>query len=149
MQLYFRLIGLLIKLLFVKKQGIHEPVSVDFRVLPNDLDLNMHMNNSRYLALMDLGRVAYMGYTGVLRKTIKNKWSPIVSEIDIKYKKSLDPWMKFQLVNELIKYDEKYFYIKQTFVYKEKVMAEAKIKGLFISPKGKVPPHVIIESVED
>lgn len=149
MQLYFRLIILIIKLMLNKKQiSMFKPCILNMRVLPNDLDLNKHMNNSRYLALMDLGRVAYMGQTGMLRVAMKHKWSPIVSEIDIRYKRPLNPFMKFQLITELIKVDEKYFYVKQSFVHKGHVMAEADVKGLFISPQGKVPPEEIIRTTE-
>jgi hypothetical protein len=36
--------------------GLLEESAVGFRVLPGDLDVNVHLNNGRYLALMDLGR---------------------------------------------------------------------------------------------
>lgn len=150
MQLYFRLLIMMIKLAFVRKYvSIFKPAVMHMRVLPNDLDFNKHMNNSRYLALMDLGRVYYMGQTGILREAIKKKWSPIVAEIDIRYKRSLDPFMKFQLITELMKVDEKFFYLKQSFVHKGNVMAEAEVKGLFISPHGKVSPEEVIRITQE
>ncbi|HEX8430337.1 MAG TPA: thioesterase family protein, partial [Longimicrobium sp.] len=41
---------------------------VTFRVFPNDLDVNFHMNNGRYLTLMDLGRLDLLLRLGILRE---------------------------------------------------------------------------------
>ena len=56
MNLYFRLLMLLIKLIRKPRLGLLDTSVLILRVLPNDLDMNMHMNNGRYLSIMDLGR---------------------------------------------------------------------------------------------
>ena len=57
MNLYFRLILVLIAGLLSKtRTSIMEIHALWFTVLPNDLDTNLHMNNGRYLTIMDLGR---------------------------------------------------------------------------------------------
>lgn len=56
MNLWLRLLWLIVT---AKARGalvLPEGVSiVTFRVWPHDLDLSVHMNNGRYLTLMDLG----------------------------------------------------------------------------------------------
>ena len=52
--------------------------SLAFRVWPHDLDPSIHMNNGRYLTLMDLGRLDVMLRSGLWRTVMANKWTPIV-----------------------------------------------------------------------
>jgi acyl-ACP thioesterase len=74
MNLYFRLILVLISGLLSKtRTSIMDVHSVWFRVLPNDLDTNLHMNNGRYLTIMDLGRTDAILRSGLFRSVIKKK----------------------------------------------------------------------------
>ena len=58
MNLWLRLIWLFLTTPFRPRLAIPTDVSVlGLRVLPNDLDLSLHMNNGRYLTVMDLGRL--------------------------------------------------------------------------------------------
>mgnify|MGYP003290859366 CR=1 FL=1 len=41
---------------FLVRRGVLDDSRVCFRVLPNDCDVNLHMNNGRYWTIMDLGR---------------------------------------------------------------------------------------------
>ncbi len=66
MNLYLRLFLLLFRLIGLKRKGLFEESRVAFRVLPNDCDINFHMNNGRYLAFMDLGRVHLMAQLRLL-----------------------------------------------------------------------------------
>ena len=47
------------------------------RVWPNDLDTNAHMNNGRYLTLMDLGRFDLMTQCGLVGVVLRQRWFPI------------------------------------------------------------------------
>ena len=44
--------------------GLLDTGSLHMRVWPTDLDVLMHMNNGRYLSLMDLGRVDLLVRSG-------------------------------------------------------------------------------------
>jgi hypothetical protein len=45
------------------------------RCWPNDLDLNWHMNNSRYLRECDFGRISILFETGLWNALLKRKKS--------------------------------------------------------------------------
>ncbi|WP_080375644.1 thioesterase family protein [Stenotrophomonas maltophilia] len=68
MNLWFRLLHLLLCSLFRPKLEAPFGVSrLQFRVLPNDLDSNLHMTNGRYWNIFDLGRldlILRMGLAG-------------------------------------------------------------------------------------
>jgi len=64
---------------------------VPFRVLPNDLDLQKHMNNGVYLSIMDLGRMDLMVRSGVWRELSARGYYPVVVSSTITYRRSLGP----------------------------------------------------------
>ena len=55
MNLILRMIKVLVAALFGQRLGVLDSSILTFRVWPNDLDINLHMNNGRYLTIMDLG----------------------------------------------------------------------------------------------
>ncbi len=57
------------------------------RVWLNDIDVNLHMNNGRYMTVCDLNRVDLFIRTGLLALMLKQRWSPIVSQHTMDYKK--------------------------------------------------------------
>ena len=117
MNLIFRLLALCISTLF-GRQIIH-PLGVSeihSRVWPLDLDANLHMNNGRYLSIMDLGRLDLMMRIGVVGQVLKNKWMPVLSAATIRYRLPLNPFQKFRLDTKIAWWDDKWFFIEQQFV---------------------------------
>ena len=88
----------------------------DFRVWPTDLDLLRHMNNGKYLSLMDIGRFDLMQRNGVLDLFAREAWYPVVVGQTISYRKSLNPWMKFTIESRILGIDEQAVYMEQRFV---------------------------------
>ena len=116
MNLYLRLIALFIKLIWRSKLDVLEQSVARFHVLPNDLDTNMHMNNGRYLTIMDLGRLDLMARTGLMRKALKNNLAPVLGSAKIRFRLPLFLFQAYDLHTKVICWDEKYFYIEQRFV---------------------------------
>ena len=67
MSLYLRLFWTVLALTWRKPIGLLETSAINLRVWPNDLDVNLHVNNGRYLTLADLGVVTLSGRMGVFR----------------------------------------------------------------------------------
>ena len=130
MNLLFRLIRVLVSALFKPRLGPLEESVVTFRVLPNDLDLNLHMNNGRYLTIMDLGRLDLIARVGLLRIMFKQRWTPIVGTATIRYRRSLDPFQKYQLISRVVCWEDRWIYLEQRFESKGEVAALAYIKAL-------------------
>ena len=147
MNLFFRLLKLIFSVPFKKRLGLMDVSVLRFRVLPNDLDIYGHMNNGRYLTLMDLGRMDWIWRTGLGGAAKENRWKPLVASSVIRYKKSLTLWRPFCLRTRIIGWDEKWFYIEQIFKKGERVMAIAMVKGLFRGPKGNVPPSQVLAAM--
>ncbi|MBX3311906.1 MAG: acyl-CoA thioesterase [Microbacteriaceae bacterium] len=117
------------------KLSYQEVSRVNFRVLPTDLDVLGHMNNGRFLTLMDLGRVAMMSQTGMWKRLRELDWYPVVVQQTITYRKSLNPWVKYQLETKFHGIDEKSVYLEQRFVVDGEIYAKAFIRARFLSKK--------------
>lgn len=121
---------------------ITDVVSLNMTVWPTDLDMNMHMNNGRYLTIMDLGRLAFILKSGLWRFVFKHKSVPILSAAKIRYRLPLNPFQKFRLETRILGWDEKWFYIEQRFILaegdkKDAVAAIALVKGSFFDNQKK------------
>ncbi len=146
MNLFFRLIALLLKRIFVfRRVDAFDPCATAFIVNPFDLDTNFHMNNGRYLSIMDLGRIDLLLRSGVLGKLLKAGYYPVVASESIRFKKSLELFQAFKIVTEIESWDEKDFFLLQTFRHKGDVVAQGYIKGRFKQRgrKGSVPTEEI------
>ena len=148
MNLYVRLIWMLLKHFFVTKPvGIFDICKTKFTVNLLDLDINFHMNNGRYLSLMDLGRVDLMIRAGIFWKLVKNGYYPVVVSESIRFKKSLEPFEKFEISTQTESWDEKNFFMQQKFIRNGEVVAEGYIKARFKQRgrKGSVPTAEIFK----
>lgn len=142
MNLYFRFVFLLLKRIFVfHRVDLFAPCATQFWVNPADLDMNLHMNNGRYLSVMDLGRIDLMLRAGVLKKFFKNGYYPVVASESIRFRKSLEPFQTFTLVTQIESWNDVDFFLTQRFMAKGKVVAEGYIRGRFKQRgrKGSVP----------
>jgi acyl-CoA thioesterase FadM len=146
MNLYFRLLLFFLSLPFIKKIDPKKPIDFNhksemiFRVLPNDLDIFNHMNNGRYLSIMDFGRFHYMTQYGALKKAFKNNWSPAVGGVRITYIRSLRLFEKYKLTTQILCWDEKWVYMEQQFIKLKdnQLMATGLVRALFVKNHVKI-----------
>ena len=145
MNLFFRLIYLLVAARRRSRLEVLETGRVAMRVWPGDLDVLWHMNNGRYLTIMDLGRVDFLIRSGLLDKIRQRKWFPVVAALSITYKRPLKLWQKFEMTTRIAGWDERWIYLQQEFHSGGKLVAAALIKGTFRSTEGAVPMAALVE----
>ena len=150
MNLIFRMLYVFVLSQFREPLGIDNSVSrLNLRVLPNDLDINFHMNNGRYLTICDLNRVDLFIRTGLLKAMFKRKWIPVIAEHTMIYKKPLGLFERYQVELEVTHWDEKYFYMKHAFLRGERIVAEGTSKGcVYARGIGVVSPANAMAAVE-
>jgi len=150
MNLIFRLIYVYLLSLFRERLSVGNALSsLSLRVLPNDLDINFHMNNGRYLTICDLSRMDLFIRTGLMKSMLKRKWMPIIAEHTMTYKKPLGLFERFDVLLEVTHWDEKYFYMNHTFCIDERIVAEGTSKGcVYARGHGVVKPDEVIAAVE-
>ena len=97
MNLYLRLIWTLLRGWRQPRLAGGDTLERTLRVLPNDLDLNGHMNNGRYLTLIDLMLVEYFVRIGFARVLLKRGWRPMAGGSFITYRRGLAPLQAYTL----------------------------------------------------
>jgi len=155
MNLYIRVLLVFIGSFF--RPGIKsvlETSILTFRVLPNDLDFNMHMNNGRYMTLMDLGRFDLVLRAGLMKTMLKQKSVPILGAAQIRFRLPLLPFQKYELHTRIVAWDNKWAFIEQKFIIADggskqgAVAAVAVVKGSFYDQKNKrmVPTDEVLQA---
>jgi acyl-CoA thioesterase FadM len=148
MNLLIRLVLIIIEGLFRKKLHPLSESVLHLRVLPNDLDLNLHMNNGRFLSLMDLGRLDLLIRTDLAGALVRHRWQPLVGAVNIRYKVSLLPFQRYRLHTKVIGWDEKWFYIEQRFERKNRTIAVGLVKALFRGDHRNISPEETLRLIK-
>ena len=96
---------------------------IELRVWPGDLDLYLHLNNGRYLSLMDLGRLDYIIRVGLLPLMRRKGWRPLLAAATTRFWRSLKPFNRFTMETKVVWWDEKWIYLQQEMLYRGEVAA--------------------------
>ena len=147
MNLILRMIRVVLVACFRRRIDLLDESRVRFIVWPNDLDLNIHMNNGRYLSIMDLGRFDLIVRSGLFRTILKNRWSPVAGAVAIRYRASLKPFQRYELISRLVCWDDKWTYIEQRFERRGRVIAVAYVKALFRDKGGSLPSKALLDAI--
>jgi acyl-CoA thioesterase FadM len=140
----FRLLAVLAASLLRPRAGFLDECAIALRVWPNDVDSNLHMNNSRYLLAMDVGRWDLVARTGLWRELLGRRWFPVVGSATLRFRRPLAPFQRYRLVTRLVAWDEKWVFVEQRFERGGSVHAVGRVKALFRGPEGQVPTAALL-----
>lgn len=146
MNLIFRLILVILRARRAPRLGPLDESVIHSRVLPTDLDLNLHLNNGRYLTLMDLGRVDLLFRMGVVGELRRRRWNPVVASLTVRYRRALGLGQRYSIHTRLLCWDDRWFYLEQRFVRGGEEMAKAIVKAAFTGPEGRVLPQELVDA---
>ncbi|TRY72710.1 hypothetical protein TCAL_01131 [Tigriopus californicus] len=108
---------------------------------PNDIDIYLHMNNSRYMREMDFGRYDFYFRSGLAKYIGEHRNLTVVQHAAlIRYRRSIDFLMRFHLKTKLIWFDERALYFEQRFISKHDgfVRAVALCKNTFVNSEDMI-----------
>ncbi len=144
MNLYLRLLWLIVTNGYRGALHIQDESAIRLRVWPNDLDLNGRLNNGRYATMMDLGRIDLLLRAGVVAQMRKHQWFPVVSDLSIEFLRPLKPFSRVTLKTTLVGWDDRWFYFRQVFEYKGKVCAVGWVQGQLRCGRKRVPVEEVM-----
>ncbi|WP_334176396.1 acyl-CoA thioesterase [Pseudoxanthobacter sp.] len=145
MNLWLRFLRVVMAAFLSRQRLAPEAVSaLTMRVWPTDLDLNFHMNNGRYLTLMDLGRIDLLMRAGLARAILARRWMPVLADAQIRYRCSLGPFRRFRLETRITGWNEHSVFIAQRFVIASGpeagvLAAQASVRAVVLDRGRKVP----------
>jgi acyl-CoA thioesterase FadM len=141
---WLRLTRVGVSLIGEAKVDLLATTRVCLRVWPNDLDINIHVNNGRYLALADIGRMHWFVRTGVFGAARQQKAFPVIGDAIAKFRHDLKVFQTFEIRTRLIGWDRRWGFLEHRFVRKDRVIGVVAIRGVFKGPGGPVDPGVLL-----
>src|SRR5512139_1107140 len=146
MNLLLRLCWLLVVGRFRARVAPLGPCRTPFRVWPTDLDLLWHMNNGVYFSIMDLARIDLMIRSAMAPKIRAQGWYPVVVAETIQFRRSLNPFQRFEIETRVLGWDDKAIVLEQQFLRGDEAVAHALVRARFLSRHGgTVSPAQLVE----
>lgn len=147
MNLWFRMLALWLRNRRAPRSNVWDTISTPFRVAPSDLDVLRHMNNGKYLTIMDLGRVDLMQRAGMWDALNQRGWYPVVAGQTITYRRSLKLGQRFDLQTRVVGFDDRWIFLEQAFVVGDAVHARAAVRARFLKRTGGSVEHDELEDL--
>ena len=144
MNLIFRLLWMWIAAHFGRRCEMAGENHITFRCMPWDLDLNMHMTNSRYHSFLDLCRVDFMIRSGAWARLRKEGLGPVLGSSTIRFRRPIKPLQKFDVTARMLTWDERWIYMEQRILAGGDVASIAVMKVTFVGKQGRVPTEKLM-----
>jgi len=141
---WLRLIRVGLSLIAAPRVDVLATTRISLRVWPNDLDINLHVNNGRYLALADIGRIHWFVRSGVLGAARRHGAFPVVGDAIAKFRRDLKAFQAFEIHTRLIGWDRKWGFIEHRFVRNHRVIGVVAVRGMFKGPQGAFDPGALV-----
>jgi len=136
MNLFLRLLLLLLTVNFRPRCDILGPARKRFVVWPPDLDVLFHVNNGVYLSMLDVARVDLMLRSGAAPRLRKHGIYPVVAAETIRFRRSLQLFQTFEVETTVIGWDEKAFILQHRFLRRGELVADAIVRSRFLRRSG-------------
>jgi acyl-CoA thioesterase FadM len=136
--LYLRLLLTVLKALRAPPVAPGEVVELRLCVLPNDLDLNGHMNNGRYLTMVDLALATVFIRSGFARLSFARGWRPMGGGSIVYFRRALTVFQRYTLRFTVVGWEEFWNYCRFEFIRDGQVHATGFVKGAAAGRDGLV-----------
>lgn len=138
MNLYLRLLMTLLRAWRAPRIRVGETLERTLRVLPNDLDINGHMNNGRYLTVVDLLLAEYFVRTGFAATMLRERWRPMAGGSFVTYRRGLSPLRRYTVRFRLDAADAHWSYMRFEFSCEGRLCAAGYVKGAAVGRDGLI-----------
>lgn len=109
------------------------------RAWPWHCDNNRHVNNARYLLFMDYGRTAWVARLGLVDAILRHRLHFVVGGSHLLFRRSIDLLEPFTLETRLVSWDDRWFFIEQTFRRQDgQTAVRGLVRGMARDPGGLV-----------
>ena len=138
MNLYLRLLWTWLRAMSKPPIELGDTIEMPCRVWPNDLDINGHMNNGRYMTITDLALVEYFTRAGLLTLALRRGWRPMLGGALISFRRGLKPFARYTLRFSMLCWVEHWSYLGFEFRCGNQTMATGHAKGALVGRGGLV-----------
>ncbi|MCT9000045.1 thioesterase family protein [Chelativorans intermedius] len=92
---------------------------LSFRCLPSDIDMNLHLNNARYMMLADVGRMDIFFRSGLLSTARRRGWGPLLGGLQASYVREIRLWQRFDIHSSIETWEETQIIGRHRFVLED------------------------------
>lgn len=117
-----------------------DEVRTPMRAWLTDIDINRHVNNGKYLTLMDFARLDHSLRTGMMQAMLKRKWWPIMGGANVNFRREIKPLMRFEITTKLLAWDDRWIYGEHRFERNGVVHTHAYAKAIIKKGRETIPP---------
>ena len=125
-----------------------EPTGVNIiegRAWPWLCDYQRHINNARYLEIMDYGRTQFFLRAGLVPTLAKHGIGGVTAATQIIYRRPIDFMQTYRLETRLVGWDERWYLHEQHFLLADgRVAAHAFIRSMLSDKKGTVSMEYVL-----
>lgn len=95
------------------------------RVMPWDIDMNMHLTNARYPQWLDIARTNFFMRIGTGPLFLRGGWRSVLASQTITFIREIKPWALVDIESRVLHWDKKYFYMEHRFLVNGRLHAKA------------------------
>ncbi|KAL0482668.1 them6 [Acrasis kona] len=96
------------------ENGIVTPPHLcSMRVMPWDIDYNLHLNNASYLTMLEYARTEWALDSGTLGESFKRGYTMGLAGIAIQYRREVGCFQRILIETRYVANDDKFFYVEQ------------------------------------
>ncbi len=135
-----RAVGVFVRALLAPRATVSR---LPMAVRVTDIDLNLHLTNSRYPQLMDLGRLDLLVRSGAGRALHQQGLGTVLVESTIAFKRDLPLGARFTLETRVVGRDRKAIVFEQRFLVGDRVHALGVAKMVLTRDHKVIEPTVL------
>lgn len=135
-----RFLWIMLKCFLTKPKGLMEPYDLHFYAMPFiDTDVTRLFTHA-YASMTALGRWHYVFASDFRSIALKRKWLPVTIAETLRFKRSVRWGEKVTMRTEVVGWNEKAFFLRQTFFVRDEERAVCYTEGIVRSPQGPLRP---------
>lgn len=144
---FFRFIYIAIQSYFFNESN-DEWSQFRLRAMPWDCDPNLHINNAKYLTILDLARAQLFFKNGFFKVFSNNRWTAVVTSANVVYRRSINLWTSYTVRSRIAYKTDRLIVLEHVFEGEGILYAHAYIAIAFLE-NGKMIPIERLESQID
>lgn len=102
--------------------------SHSYRVWPHQIDYNLHLNNAKYLNVLEHARWVLFRENGWFKHLFAKRLNVVVAALEITFIRELNLFTQYEVRSRVLSWDEKYMYVEQRIMVKGKLSGHIIVK---------------------
>ena len=123
------------------------PFVLSMRAMPWDCDPQLHINNARYLVLMELGRFQLFAAHGMMHAFFRQRWRAVVAGAHILYRRPIDMFTPFRMTSRFCGISRRFLVAEHRLIVAGRTVTLAYLPVAVSGPEGLLAPQQVIKAL--